>query len=81
MGQGAPDHAVAQDVEHGIDEFPTRMRWRPTTRLRGRDQGFEVEPLGIGEVGGITMAGHGAGSFPSATLLLSYQTSPSQTGS
>ncbi len=60
MGQEAPCATTAQDGAQRVNEFPTRVLWRPATGFGRRHERFEDRPVRVGEVGRVGPAGNGA---------------------
>ncbi len=64
MRQRAPADPTPQHVEEGVDDLAPGMLRRAAAGLHCWHQRFEDGPLAIRQIGGIAMAGHGAGPFP-----------------
>lgn len=61
MGQsasGGPGAAGAQHVANGVDDLPSGVGDRPTTRFGGRQQGFKQLPFSVAEIAGISWSFH-----------------------
>jgi hypothetical protein len=56
MRQQAPSTAATHDVEDGVKELTQSVDSRPSASLWGREIRLYASPLGVGEVGWVSLS-------------------------